>query len=145
MCNWPDCEFKGSARKDNLLRHMRKVHSKAGTTNNEDTCDVTSVRLAYDEAVRDRKQLEKGLTILKLVHDGNIISLKMLLREGGNVSEITTTGKTALHVAALNGHLDIIRLLLNTKIERNAKDTAGRSALHDAAKGGDIRVFRELM
>ncbi|TGO88461.1 hypothetical protein BPOR_0161g00150 [Botrytis porri] len=59
--------------------------------------------------------------------------------------ETTDTGKTALHVAAFNGHLKIIKVLLNTNIEHNAKDAAGRSVLHDAAKGGHSQIFRELI
>ena len=121
------------------------MHSKVATTDEEDTCNATSLQYAYDEAIQNRKELDKSLTILKLVQDGNITSLKLLLHEGGDVMETTDTGKTALHVAAFNGHLKIVKLLLNTIIEHNAKDTAGRSALHDAARGGYSQIFRELI
>ncbi|KAF5872951.1 putative nacht and ankyrin domain protein [Botrytis fragariae] len=121
------------------------MHSKVVTTDEEDTCNTTILRDAYDEAVENRKESEKSLTILRLVQDGNIISLKLLLHGGGNVMATTDSGKTALHVAAFNGHLDILKLLLDTNIEHNAKDTAGRSALHDAARGGNFHIFRELI
>ncbi|TGO74545.1 hypothetical protein BELL_0273g00060 [Botrytis elliptica] len=145
MCKWPKCDFRGSARKDNLLRHMKKVHSKVVSNDEEDVCHTTSLQDAYDEAIQNRKELEKSLTILKLVQNGNIISLKLLLREGGNVMEITDTGKTALHIASFNGHLEIVKLLLNTNIEHKAKDSTGRSALHDATRGGHSQIFRELI
>ncbi|TGO09506.1 hypothetical protein BTUL_0163g00160 [Botrytis tulipae] len=121
------------------------MHLKIFATDEEDICNVTSLQDAYDEAIQNRKELEKGLTILKLVQDGNITSLELLLHEGGDVMETTDTGKTALHVAAFNGHLKIVELLLNTNIEHNAKDSDGRSALHDAARGGHSQIFRELI
>ncbi|TEY61121.1 hypothetical protein BOTCAL_0174g00030 [Botryotinia calthae] len=145
MCKWPECNFKGSTRKDNLLRHMRKVHSNIVATDEEATRNATGLRDVYDEAVENRKESEKSLTILKLVQGGNVTSLKLLLHRGGNIMETTGSGKTALHVAAFNGHLDILKLLLDTSIERNAKDTAGRSALHYAARGGHSHIFRELL
>ncbi|KAM0311313.1 hypothetical protein ACHAO8_007319 [Botrytis cinerea] len=121
------------------------MHSKVATTDEEDNCNAASLQDVYDEAIQNRKELDKSLTILKLVQDGNITSLKLLLHEGGDVMETTDTGKTALHIAAFNGYLKIVKLLLNTIIEHNAKDTAGRSALHDAAKGGYSQIFRELI
>ncbi|KAF7952244.1 uncharacterized protein EAE97_001741 [Botrytis byssoidea] len=145
MCKWPKCDFRGSARKDNLLRHMKKMHSEVVPTDEEDTCNATLLRDAYDEAVENRKESEKSLTILRLVQDGNITSLELLLHEGGNVMETTDTGKTALHIAAFNGHLKIVELLLNMNIEHNAKDSDGRSALHEAARGGNSQIFRELI
>ncbi|KAF7954398.1 hypothetical protein EAE96_005521 [Botrytis aclada] len=145
MCKWPQCVFKGSTRKDNLMRHMKKMHSKVVTGDEEDTCNATVLRDAYDEAVENRKESEKSLTILKLVQGGNVTSLKLLLHGGENVTETTDSGRTALHVAAINGHLDILKLLLDTKIKHNAKDTAGRSALHDAARGGHFHIFQELI
>ncbi|TGO39776.1 hypothetical protein BHYA_0048g00410 [Botrytis hyacinthi] len=145
MCKWPECDFRGFTRKDNLLRHMKNFYSKAVTTDAEDTCNVASLQDAYNEAIQNRKELEKSLTILKLVQDGNVTSLELLLHEGGNFMETTDTGKTALHVAAFNGHLKIVKLLLNTNIEHNAKDSDGRSALHGAARGGHSQIFRELI
>ncbi|KAK6607770.1 hypothetical protein H4I96_04005 [Botrytis cinerea] len=122
MCKWPECDFKGSARKDNLLRHMKKMHSKVATADEEDNCNAASLQDAYDEAIQNLATARRG-----------------------DVMETTDTGKTALHVAAFNGHLKIVKLLLNTIIEHNAKDTAGRSALHDAARGGYSQIFRELI
>lgn len=124
---------------------MKKMHSKVVINDEEDVCNATSLQDAYDEAIQNRKELEKSLTILKLVQDGNITSLGLLLRKGGDVTETTDTGKTALHIASFNVHLEIVKLLLNKNIEHNAKDSDGRSALHDAARGGHSQIFRELI
>ncbi|KAI9641962.1 hypothetical protein NHQ30_009831 [Ciborinia camelliae] len=128
---------------------MRKMHSKG------DVADVESVesaidntidlRSAYDEAIKERKESERSLGVLKAVHDGNFTALKILLCQGADITKTTDTGKNALHVAASNGRLEMIKLLLKTNLDRNAKDTSGRSALHDAARYGHIDVLRELV
>jgi len=41
--------------------------------------------------------------------------------------------QTALHKAALNGHLDIIKYLLPDRADVHAKDADGWTALHNAA------------
>lgn len=79
------------------------------------------------------------------MHDGNITALEMLLCQGGDVTKSTDTGKTALHVAASNGSLEMTKLLLKTKLDRNTKDTTGKSALHDTARRGHINVLNELV
>jgi hypothetical protein len=40
--------------------------------------------------------------------------------------------QTALHKAALNGHLDIVKYLLPQKAEVHSKDADGWTALHNA-------------
>lgn len=149
MCKWPKCDFKGSPRKDNLLRHMRRMHSEVDSSIYENihsaTENVINLQLSYEEAIQERKETKKKLAVLEVIHDGNISALEILLHQGVDIAETTDTGKTAFHVAASNGCLKMIKLLLRTKLERYTKDNTGRSALHDAARGGHIDVFQELV
>ncbi|KAH9850711.1 hypothetical protein C2E23DRAFT_297085 [Lenzites betulinus] len=53
-------------------------------------------------------------------------------------------GETALHKAALNGHLQIIRYLLPGKSEVHAQDADGWTALHNACSKGYLDIVRWL-
>ena len=46
---------------------------------------------------------------------------------------IQNTSKTALHLSALNGHGDVVRLLLDNDADVAAADDAGDTPLHYAA------------
>ena len=53
---------------------------------------------------------------------------------------------TALHLAAENGHLEVVRLLLATgKAEVDSKDKYGRTPLSWAAENGHLEVVRLLL
>ena len=54
-------------------------------------------------------------------------------------------GQTALHRAALNGHLDIVTSLLRHKANVEALDVHRHSALHDAARYGYPAVVQLLL
>ena len=53
-------------------------------------------------------------------------------------------GKTCLHTASYNGHLDICRLLLDKGAQLEAKDRYGNTPLHRAADRGHVEIVRLL-
>ena len=53
-------------------------------------------------------------------------------------------GETALHAAARNGHLDVVRLLLDSGAQKNVTSKAGATALHVAAQKGHSQVVQLL-
>lgn len=56
-----------------------------------------------------------------------------------------TSGYSALHHAALNGHHDIVELLLTHEASTNILDSKGSSPLHLAAWAGNIDIVRLLL
>ena len=55
-------------------------------------------------------------------------------------------GKTPLHIACLNGHFDIVLLLLHAHhCNANRKDYNRRTPLHDACLGGHVNVTHLLL
>jgi ankyrin repeat protein len=54
-------------------------------------------------------------------------------------------GESALSVASLTGHLDVVRALLGAKANANAVDDAGATALMLAASGGHLDVVKALV
>ncbi|CAL4117966.1 unnamed protein product [Meganyctiphanes norvegica] len=69
----------------------------------------------------------------------------LLLHQGHNVNQQTSTGYTALHWAAGNGHLNMVRLLLNQGADINSKLQNGFTALHITAMEGHQEVARLLL
>jgi ankyrin repeat protein len=73
--------------------------------------------------------------------------VNFLLDAGSSLSTIDkSNGKTALHSAARNGHVEVVRALLTmdpgiaTRIDKK-----GQTALHMAVKGQNIEVVEELI
>ncbi|XP_042226238.1 ankyrin-3-like isoform X2 [Homarus americanus] len=53
-------------------------------------------------------------------------------------------GRTALHYAARNGHLEIVRFLLSRGGDPEAEDNFGNTAVHWAAEGGHVHILKVL-
>jgi ankyrin only family protein len=55
-------------------------------------------------------------------------------------------GLSCLHLAAMNGHLDIVEFLMDKDIDVNLKDRkTGRTILHNACLAGDINLVKLLL
>jgi ankyrin repeat protein len=55
------------------------------------------------------------------IRDGNRVIIERYLGSGWNVNAQAEWGETALHLAAQNGHLEIVKLLLEHGADVNAK------------------------
>ncbi|KAH8326662.1 hypothetical protein KR067_011667 [Drosophila pandora] len=67
------------------------------------------------------------------------------LRRGTGVNVQDSGGYSALHHACLNGHEDIVRLLLAHDASPNLPDSRGSSPLHLAAWAGETEIVRLLL
>ena len=68
-----------------------------------------------------------------------------LRRAQGGTGSRDSRGYTALHYAALNGHREVVLLLLSYEASCNSVDQAGSSPLHLAAWAGHGEVVRLLL
>lgn len=89
-----------------------------------------------------------GRTRLQISCDkGNYEQAKKLIEENYNVNDQDNAGNTALHEAALNGHLEIVKLLIRNGADVNMqsfkmfKDTP----LIDASANGHLDVVKYLL
>uniref|UniRef100_K7FBS8 Ankyrin repeat and sterile alpha motif domain containing 1A n=1 Tax=Pelodiscus sinensis TaxID=13735 RepID=K7FBS8_PELSI len=64
---------------------------------------------------------------------------------GPNVNCVDSTGYTPLHHAALNGHKDVVEVLLRNDALTNVADCKGCYPLHLAAWKGDAEIVRLLI
>ncbi|KAM3860072.1 caskin-2-like [Diretmus argenteus] len=82
------------------------------------------------------------IKVAQLLLSSNMVAV--LLEGDGGRDSLDSASTTPLHLAARNGHKDIIRLLLKAGIDINRGTRAGTS-LHEAALYGKTEVVRLLL
>ncbi|XP_062617080.1 E3 ubiquitin-protein ligase MIB2-like [Saccostrea cucullata] len=72
-------------------------------------------------------------------------TLKDIIKKHPNVVDKTHDGRTALQVACYEGHVDVVKFLLDSKADPNLKDAEGDSPLHYSAFGNEAKPMEELL
>ncbi|KAI2497246.1 hypothetical protein MHU86_17253 [Fragilaria crotonensis] len=80
-------------------------------------------------------------------YDGNLNKVRALLLDGANVNAQDSYGATALYIASQNGHLEVVReLLQHDNVDVNLQCTDdGATALIMASQNGHLEVVRALL
>ena len=106
--------------------------------------DTTKVKfiLKYGQGIRVNQPNKYGLTALQQACvDGNLGLANFLLERGADLSLIDSDGRTALHLASEQGHLDIVSLLVNSACaDVNARNGCGKKAV-DVAGNDQVRAL----
>ncbi|KAF7590226.1 hypothetical protein BBP40_003110, partial [Aspergillus hancockii] len=80
------------------------------------------------------------------VYTGPERVVALLLQRGVNVNVRNSRGQTPLHIAAQNGQLGVVRLLLaSQQIDVDARDQQGSTPLHMASEKGHVEVVQLLV
>lgn len=64
---------------------------------------------------------------------------------GADLSQADASGRTALHVACLHGHQELVEYLLKSNVERDAKDLLGLMPYDYAERGGQMEIIDLLV
>jgi ankyrin repeat protein len=96
------------------------------------------------------EDLQKMLHVAASKGDADLIKVLLAFLENPEkqLQFINRTGKkgwTALHLAAFNGHIEIIRLLLQHGADLNAKDNQKWTPIHYSVFQGSIPVLKVLL
>ncbi|MCE9507445.1 MAG: ankyrin repeat domain-containing protein [Alphaproteobacteria bacterium] len=77
-------------------------------------------------------------------YNGKLTKVEQLLAEGAD-TEMRSDGKTPLLMAASNGHVNTVRLLIDKGAKTSARDSEGRTLLITAIRQGERKVTEMLL
>ncbi|GAB6196154.1 ankyrin repeat domain-containing protein [Lysobacter xanthus] len=77
--------------------------------------------------------------------DDDPAGVQLLLKSKARVDARDRQGRSALHVAALAGHVEIVNVLLDAGADPALADAQGRTPLMDAVRGGHDDVVEDLL
>ena len=92
------------------------------------------MKRARDETTKKLEGEELNKAIKRVVGRGNVSGLREMLETYDDVTErvINRVGGKALHIAAFNGYIDVVKLLIQYGADVNAVDNFGQSVLYFA-------------
>ena len=107
---------------------------------------IVDYLLAHGADVNSRHASDRCKPILHAATKG-YQAMAIKLQNRADLCQRDSNGRTALHLAARNGHEGIINLLMGTLTDshREAKDHDGRTALHLAAQSGHVSITTSLV
>uniref|UniRef100_A0A8C7K5F4 Ankyrin repeat and death domain containing 1B n=1 Tax=Oncorhynchus kisutch TaxID=8019 RepID=A0A8C7K5F4_ONCKI len=105
--------------------------------------------IIYDLMMKelDKEDLSGRRAFALAAEHGSVEMLQMLMEEAYNMAtmEEDQNRNTPLHLAAGNGHLDVVQLLLKSFETRNEVNTAGETALYLAASAAHEDCVQALL
>ncbi|CDS42662.1 ankyrin repeat domain containing protein 11 [Echinococcus multilocularis] len=91
--------------------------------------------------------------LMRVSKKGDLLTLKMMVKEGADVNEQDANGRTALHESSLQNFLHVVSYLLKHNANHNVQAVprsgggtgTGDTPLHEATREGHIRIIRALL
>ena len=82
-----------------------------------------------------------------LAAEGNIRAFRKIAKSQGNpgLEAVAPDGDTPLYLAALNGHEELVKLLLSHDVSVNTTTNYGQTPLHGAAMDGHLGIIKLLI
>ncbi|MFT7632150.1 MAG: ankyrin repeat protein [Mariniblastus sp.] len=119
----------------------------------ETAIEVAAKRGFYDaveKLVEKSETLEFDLGVASLMHWGaehglTKMTKRLLTLDTKSLNLADGLGRTPLYLAAENGHLDVVRLLLENQAKLDSPDEDGTTPLLAAANGGHASVVTALL
>ncbi|KAK1315404.1 Potassium channel AKT2/3 [Acorus calamus] len=92
----------------------------------QSSLDPNRNRGPIKEVLTMPENLDFTMHLLFMACRGDVKGVEDLLKEGVDVNSIDLDGRTALHIAACEGHVDVVKLLLSRRANIVARDRWGR-------------------
>ena len=139
-CAWPNCRFRGTTRKDNLLRHIKKFHLQV----EEDSLNVDKrdefLRLSVGSGKAREGEEILLAQLMEAAAVGDDATVRSYLELNGNANLNDRTGKTMLHWAAQGGHASVVQILIEHGVNMTATADKKTALLLAAEHGKDAVV-----
>jgi hypothetical protein len=76
---------------------------------------------------------------------GDVADVKEALQNSANVDAVDSSGRSALHMAAANGHHEVAHVLLEAGANTELKNDVGSTPLHWACVSGSLPIVKLLL
>ena len=108
----------------------------------------TGANNARSERWEDRtsNQALQAVDLLEAAIEGDLYKIDECIKHGIDKEAVDDEKWTALHYAVTNGHLEIVKYLIETcQVNKGAKDNRGWTALHFAIHFGSLEMVKYLI
>ncbi|CAJ0587130.1 unnamed protein product, partial [Mesorhabditis spiculigera] len=96
-------------------------------------CLLHTESTKFDPRRHDNRERDQCVPVLFAARDGDMQAIRRLYMQGADLSVSDYDQRTPLHVAASEGHLEVVRfLVLTAKVEIDVKDRWGQIPIDDA-------------
>jgi len=91
-------------------------------------------------ATSSRRRLTRDARFMNAVHEGNREAVRRYLENGADVEAKNYDKRSALHIAATEGDVEMVMLLLDRGANPNVRDRRGSTPMNDAQHSGHYEV-----
>ncbi|XP_051964181.1 E3 ubiquitin-protein ligase MIB2-like [Xyrauchen texanus] len=121
-----------------------EVDANLMTAENSSESGSTVISVLEKLLSQSTEQDHPGRLVIEAAH-GSAIKVRELVQKYPDKVDIKNQGKTALQVAAHQGHVEVVKVLLQANSSIEAKDEDGDAALHYTAFGNQTEIARLLL
>lgn len=122
----------GSAAKSGKFRFRRQSSLESRgmrfSLGRQSSLDPTR-RQQVAEELTVPENLDSTMQLLFMASRGDAKEVEDLLDDGIDVNSIDLDGRTALHIAACEGHVDVVKLLVSRRANIDARDRWGSTVI----------------
>ena len=104
-----------------------------------DKTETAAELMGTDTKVTDKDHMTPA------VKASNTHIVSELVKHGANVQACDSNRNTALHLAVMNGQMDMLSLLVELGVDANARNADGNTALHLAVMKNHTRLVSQLV